>query len=78
MRLLVRCGDDPTGPADTAWHAWIVTDAGKFWLPTGEALAIAVGELGDPVDVSDDWQRAHGPVVGPNPTADPWGAWRPL
>jgi hypothetical protein len=76
--VLVRNGDDPAGAKDTNWNAYRVSDAGKYWLPTNEALSIAVAELGAPVDVSDDWMRAHGPVIGPNPTTDPWGAWFPM
>lgn len=75
MRMLVRNGDRDPGADDMAWNGYVVSDTGKYWLPTNEALAIASAELGQPVDVSDEWMRAHGPVLGPNPGADEWGAW---
>jgi hypothetical protein len=75
-RVLVRNGNDPTGPGDTGWNAWVVSDTGKYWIPTNEALAIAQAELGDPIDVTDDWMRAHGPVMGTNPGGDEWGCWK--
>lgn len=73
--LLVRNGDDPTGAKDKNWNAYRVGDTSKCWVPTNEALAIAIAELGQPVDVTDEWMRAHGPVIGQNPGADEWGAW---
>lgn len=74
-RQLVRNGDHPTDPGDKRWHAWVVHDAGKYWLPDADALNVARAELGPEVDVSDAWMRAHGPVTGPNPTDNAYGCW---
>jgi len=73
--ILVRNGNDPTGDKDTAWNAYKCGPGGKWWMATNDALDLAVAELGQPIDVTDTWMRAHGPVIGPNPGNDVWGSW---
>lgn len=67
-RQLVRNGPE------SDWDAFVCFEGGKYWLPTNEAIAQAVKDFGyDPIYVEPQWLQAAGPVVGPNPTSDPYG-----
>lgn len=80
-RQLVRNGNHKADAGDTEWNAFICFAGGKYWLPTNEALTQAQKDFGyAPIDVTDDWMRAAGPVVGPNPSPvqDAWGCWNKM
>lgn len=69
-RQLVRSG------SETAWHAYVCFEGGKYWLPSNEAIAQCIHDFGyDPIKVESAWMQAAGPVIGPNPTPDAWGIW---
>ena len=69
-KALVRSG------TEAAWHAYVVNDCGKYWLPTGEALQRVIDDLGyAPIAVDQAYMQSTGPVIGPNPTDDDWGYW---
>lgn len=71
-RSFVRHGDIDTD----RWNAYIVHSSGKFWIPTNEALARVQNDFGyAPIPVDDTFMEATGPVIGENPTKDPWGKW---
>jgi hypothetical protein len=70
-RALVRSG------SEQAWNAYVVHDAGKFWLPTNEAIGRVVADFGyQPIAVDRGYMEATGPVIGERPeNADAWGYW---
>lgn len=71
-RSFVRHGDVDSD----RWNAYIVFSGGKFWIPTGEALARVQNDFGyAPIPVDDVFMDATGPVIGPNP-GDQWGKWK--